>query len=80
MGAGGAGGGDGEHTYTHSATRVRHMKARLTLTIDADLVPRAKAWAAEQGMSRSTPNANRARCLVGTAPGRVCIQSCGISP
>ena len=29
------------------------MKTKLTLTIDAELVPRAKAWAAEQGMSLS---------------------------
>jgi len=30
------------------------MKTKLTLTIEADLVPRAKAWAAERGVSLSS--------------------------
>jgi hypothetical protein len=30
------------------------MKTKLTLTVEADLVPRAKAWAAERGVSLSS--------------------------
>ncbi len=30
------------------------MKTKLTLTVDSDLVPRAKAWAAEHGVSLSS--------------------------
>ena len=42
------------NTYTIYSTRTRAMKTKLTITVDKDLIPRAKRYARRRGVSLSS--------------------------